>query len=78
MPKTVVVFSTPSCPWCRKAKDFLTKNGVSFVDRDVQNNEGARQEMLGITEQMGVPVIVIDGQIVIGFEEKKLRSLLGL
>ena len=60
------------------AKQFLTENNVAFEDIDVSINQLAAQEMIGRSGQMGVPVIDIDGQIVVGFDKNKLKQLLGL
>jgi len=74
----VKVYSTPSCPWCQAAKDFLKANNISFEDIDVSQNEKAANEMILKSGQMGVPVIEIDNQIVIGFNKPVLEELLGL
>ena len=68
---SVKIYSTPSCPWCKRAKEFLKENKISFKDIDVADNEKASKEM-------GVPVIDIDGKIIVGFDEAKLRGLLNL
>lgn len=76
--KKVIVYSTPTCPYCIVAKNFLEENTIDFEAKDVANDEKARDEMIAKTGQMGVPVIDIDGEIVIGFDETRLRELLGL
>ena len=83
MAKEVKVFSTPSCPWCVKAKAFLKENKVKFADLDVAEDEKAREEMIEKSGQMGVPVILVVGDdgsetVIIGFDEGKIRSTLGL
>ena len=75
MPK-VKVYSTPNCPWCDKVKEFLAANKIEFEDINVSVNREAAREMIEKTGQKGVPVIDIDGKVVIGFDEKKLRELL--
>jgi glutaredoxin len=60
------------------AKEFFKKNGISYTEYDVASDMARRQEMVQKTEQMGVPVIEIDGTIVIGFSEKKIAELLGI
>ena len=78
MNKTVTIFSTPTCHFCHLAKDFFTENNIAFTDNDVAIDFVKRQEMIELTGQMGVPVIKIDDDIVIGFDERKVRELLGL
>lgn len=75
---TVKVYSTPACPWCKKAKEFLASNKIEFQDLNVANDENARQEMIKRTNQMGVPVIDIDGEIIIGYDLSKLKSKFGV
>ncbi len=72
----VTVYSTPTCPWCHKVKDFLTKHKVKFEDKDVATDEKAREVMLEKSGQMGVPQIDVDGEIVVGFDEQKLKKIL--
>ena len=72
----VEIFSTPSCHFCHMAKDWFTANNIKFVDHDVAVDMEKRKEMVEITGQMGVPVIKIGSDIVIGFNEPKLRELL--
>ncbi|MEX1112340.1 MAG: glutaredoxin family protein [Candidatus Andersenbacteria bacterium] len=74
----VLIYSTPSCGWCVRAKEYFTENNVQYTEKDVAADETARNEMLQKSGQMGVPVIDIDGQIVIGFNQPKLAELLGL
>lgn len=75
---TVTVYSTPSCHFCHAAKDFFTANGVAFTDHNVAADLPHRQEMIQKSGQMGVPVITIDNEVVIGFDEERLRELLKL
>lgn len=74
----VKVFSTPICPFCVTLKEFLKDNNIQFEDLDVAENEIARNEMIEKSGQMGVPVIEIDGQIVVGFDQNKIKKLLNL
>ena len=74
----VRVYSTATCPWCHTAKEFLTKNNIKFEDIDVGENQEAAQEMVEKSGQMGVPVIEVDGQIIIGFDEGKLKKALDM
>lgn len=76
--KNITIYSTPSCHFCHEAKDFFKENGVEFTDYNVAADQEKRQEMMDLTGQMGVPVIKIDDQIVIGFDKSKLKELLGL
>jgi len=75
-PHTVTVYSTTSCPYCHMVKDFLTAKGVPFRDIDVGTNREAAMEMVQKTGQMGVPVIAVDGEYVIGFRPDVLEKLL--
>jgi glutaredoxin 3 len=74
----VKVYSTPTCPWCRRTKQFLTNNGIPFQDMNVAEDKAARDEMINVTHQMSVPAITIDGAIIVGFKEPELREKLGL
>jgi len=78
MDKTVTIYSTPVCHFCHAAKDFFTANNVKFTEHDVAADADKRQEMIEMTNQMGVPVIRIGDDVVIGFDEDKLKELLGL
>lgn len=73
----VKVYSTPTCPWCVKAKQFLKGKGVEFEDIDVSQDHKASQEMLEKSGQMGVPVIDFNGNIIIGFDQAKLEEAIG-
>ena len=75
---TVTIYSTPSCHFCHAAKEFFTANNIQFTDYNVASDVAKRQEMVLKSGQMGVPVIYIGDQLVIGFNEPKLRQLLGL
>jgi glutaredoxin-like YruB-family protein len=78
MNKKVKVYSTPTCPFCIMAKKFLKDNNIEFEDIDVSRNIKAAREMVEKTGQMGVPVIEIDGEFVIGFNREKIKQLLNL
>jgi len=78
MAKSVKVYSTPSCPWCIRAKQFLKENNVIFQDMDVSGDKQAADEMVQKSGQMGVPVLDIDGEIIVGFDKEKIKQLLGL
>ena len=68
--RKVIVYSTPTCPWCTRAKQYLKQAGVDFEEKDVSVDVKAAKEMVELTKQMGVPVIVIDGNPVVGFDKK--------
>lgn len=72
----VIVYSTPSCPYCVYAKDFFKQNNVPFEDIDVTKNHAKAQEMISKSGQMGVPVIDIDGNVLVGFQPEVFSSLL--
>lgn len=74
----VKIYSTPNCPFCKQVKQFLNENHIPFEDIDVSVNQPAAQEMIGKSGQLGVPVIDIDGSIVIGYDKGKIKELLGL
>jgi len=74
----VVVFSTPTCPWCSRLKAYLRQNNVAFKDVDVSRDANAAREMVSKSGQMGVPQAWIDGQVVVGFDRARVDSLLHL
>ena len=74
----VKVYGTPSCPWCHKVMDFLKEKKVEFEDINVAENEAARKDMVEKSGQMGVPVIDIDGKIIVGFDEAAIKKELKL
>jgi glutaredoxin-like YruB-family protein len=74
----VTVYSTPSCPWCNKLKQYLRENNIPFRDIDVSRDTNAAQEMVRRTGQQGVPQAEINGQWVVGFDKPKIDRLLGL
>ncbi len=74
----VKVYSTPSCPYCETLKQFLKEKGIEFEAVDVSEDKEALDEMVKKTGQMGVPVVDIDGQTVVGFNKEKIMELLNL
>jgi glutaredoxin-like YruB-family protein len=74
----VTVYSTPTCPWCAKAKAYLKEVGVGYDEKDVSVDIAAAREMVRISGQMGVPVLSIDGNVVKGFDKRRIDELLGL
>ena len=75
---SVTIYSTPTCPFCKQTKAYLKEHEVVFTDIDVMNDQEKASEMIQKSGQMGVPVIDVDGEIVIGFDQKKIAELLGL
>ena len=78
MDKKVTVYSTPTCPYCVRVKQFLKDNNVEFENIDVSANEAKAEEMIKKSGQMGVPVLEINGEIVIGFDKDKIKKILKL
>ena len=78
MEKKVKIYSTPTCPFCIRAKQFLKDNGVAFEDIDVSADTVKAQEMIDRSGQMGVPVIDIDGEIIVGFDRGRIKEALGI
>jgi len=76
--KEVKVYSTPGCPWCRRAKRFLEDNGITYQDFNVAEDSAAREEMINKCYQLAVPTICIDGEVIVGFNEAVLKEKLGL
>jgi len=76
--RRVIIYSTKTCPWCKKTKEFLKANKVSFTTKDVGSSKKNAQEMFKKSGQQGVPVTDINGTIITGFSEGKLKRALGL
>ncbi len=74
----VTIYSTPTCHFCHMAKDFFAEKGVSFEDFNVSTDLEKRKEMVDKSGQMGVPVIVIEDKVVVGFNKPKIMELLGI
>ncbi len=72
----VTVYSTPTCPYCHQVKAYLSQRGVEFTEYDVSVDRTAAKEMIRKSGQMGVPVITIDDQVVVGFDRARLEQLL--
>lgn len=73
---TVTVYTSPTCSYCRMLKEFLARRGIVFEEHDVTRDASAAQEAVRISGQNGVPVTVIDGQTVVGFDQARLEQLL--
>ena len=78
MNKHVTMYTTPTCHFCHMAKDFFTEKGVEYTDYDVASDAQKRQEMIKLTGQLGVPVIVFDGDVSVGFDRARLAQKLGI
>ncbi len=76
--KEVTIYSTASCHFCHMAKDFFAEKGVQFTDYNVGEDIEKRKEMVEMTGQMGVPVIRIGDDVVVGFDQHKVSELLGI
>lgn len=72
----VVVYSTPTCPWCSRVKDYLKSNSVNFKEVDVSKDMMGAMEMIRKSGQRGVPVLDINGNIVVGFDKNSIDRLL--
>ena len=71
----IIIYTTAGCAYCKMAKEFFKKNNISYEEKDVSDN-AVRQEMIDKSNQLGVPVIDIDGQIMVGFDEAIMKKLL--
>lgn len=74
--KDVKIYTTPSCPWCNRAKDYLKSKGVQFTDFNVAQDSAKLQEMVQTTGQRGVPVIIINGEVIVGFNQSEIDKKL--
>ncbi|MFI5205772.1 MAG: glutaredoxin family protein [Candidatus Paceibacterales bacterium] len=72
----ITIYSTPTCVYCKTLKEYLSKKSIAFEEIDVASNEKELEKMVAISGQMGVPVVDIDGNIVIGFDKEKIDELL--
>lgn len=74
----VTIYTTPSCGYCKKAKSFLDDHGVDFTEHDVSNDREKGQEMVQKSGQMGVPVIIVGDDVIVGFDKLRLKETLEL
>ncbi len=74
----IIIYSTPSCTYCRMLKEYLKNHNVSYEEKDVAGDLKAREEMISKSHQMGVPVIDMDGEIFVGFNRAEIAKKLGL
>jgi glutaredoxin 3 len=73
---SVKIYSTPTCPWCHKAKEWMKQNKVKYTEKNVADDAKARDEMIEKSGQMGVPVLDINGQILVGFDPNAMKKAL--
>ncbi|HOQ40418.1 MAG TPA: glutaredoxin family protein [Fervidobacterium sp.] len=73
----IKIYTTPTCPWCKKAKEYFKQRGLSYTEIDVSKDQRAAEEMVRKSGQMGVPVIEIGSQIIVGFDKAKIERILG-
>ena len=78
MAKKVTVYSTPTCPYCIRAKQFLKDNNVEFENIDVSTDKTKADEMIQKSGQMSVPVLDIEGELIVGFDEERIKKALEL
>lgn len=76
--KKVTIYTTPTCVYCKMTKSFLGEHHIAYEEKNVAEDEAARDEMVEKSGQLGVPVIDIDGNIVVGFDKPRLSQLLGV
>ncbi len=76
--KKVVIYTTPTCTYCKQTKDFFKENSISYEEYDVASDMDKRKEMVEKSGQMGVPVIFVDDQMFVGFDKEGLSQALGL
>lgn len=73
--KQITIYSTPTCVYCKMAKDFFQKNGIQYKEFNVAEDEQAREDMINKSHQLGVPVIDVDGEIFVGFNRAELEKV---
>lgn len=78
MAKNVKVYSTPTCPWCIRVKQFLGDNNIVFENYDVSADRAKADEMVEKSGQMGVPVVMIDDEVIVGFDKDRIKRALGI
>ena len=75
---SITIYTTPTCVYCKKAKGFLQQHNIAYTEKDVGMDSTAAEEMIAKSGQMGVPVIDVDGKIIVGFDEGELKRTLGI
>jgi len=78
MAKSVKIYSTATCPFCIRAKQYLSENNITFENYDVSADQAKAEEMIKKSGQMGVPVLDIEGEIIVGFDKERINKALGL
>lgn len=78
MSQRIVVYTTPSCSWCRKLKSYLKSANISFKEVDVSKDPSKAEELYKKSGQMGVPVTLVGSNVIVGFDKQKIDSLLGI
>ncbi|TSC64767.1 MAG: glutaredoxin-like protein [Parcubacteria group bacterium Gr01-1014_91] len=78
MDKNITIYSTPTCHFCQMTKDFLKEKGIGYTEFNVASDLEKRQEMIQKSGQMGVPVIFVGPEMIIGFDKERLISTLGI
>lgn len=78
MAKSVKIYSTPTCPFCIRAKQFLKDNNIPFENFDVSTDQARAEEMIQKSGQMGVPVLDISGEIIVGFDKERIKQTFGI
>ncbi|OFW50897.1 MAG: NrdH-redoxin [Actinobacteria bacterium RBG_13_35_12] len=76
--KKVLVYTTPTCPYCGRAKEYLKSNNIDVEDIDVSTSQNKLQEMIDKSGQMGVPVLDIEGKIIVGFNKEEIDKALDI
>lgn len=75
---SATIYTTPTCVYCKMTKAFFKENKIAYEEKDVSTDAAARDEMIAKSNQMGVPVVDIDGKIIVGFDKERLTAILGL
>lgn len=73
----ITIYTTAGCVYCKMAKEFFKRNNISYEEKDI-SDDNARQEMIDKSNQLGVPVVDIEGQIIVGFDEEAMKKILKL
>lgn len=76
--RNIILYSTSQCPFCKMTRDFMKENNIEFTDHNVGEDQNMLDEMVKKSGQMGVPVIDIDGTIIVGFDKPKISQVLGI
>jgi len=74
--KEVIIYTTPTCPYCHRAKEYLSQKGIAYLEYDVAQERDKAKEMIQKSGQMGVPVITVGDEVMVGFNQAKLEELL--